>query len=62
MHFFSDLRRVLTDSKTDRIAIIYLFTTHKKFPNFKWSRFHKMMQNIIEHMEIVPDNLVWLVD
>jgi len=38
MHiYFSDLRRVLTHSKIDRMWIIY-FITHKMFAYFKWSK------------------------
>jgi len=32
---FYDLRRVLTHGKIDEIGIIYLFTTHKMFADFK---------------------------
>ena len=59
--YFSDLRRVLTYSKTDRIWIIY-FTTHKMFANFKLNDLNliRCWKNIIEHIEIVPEDLVWL--
>ena len=43
MHiYFSDLRRVLTHSKIDKIWIIF-FTAHKMFANFNWSKPHKML-------------------
>jgi len=62
MHiYFSDLRRVLTHSKIDRIWIIY-FTTHKMFANFTLNDLNliRCWKNIIEHIEIVPEDLVWL--
>ena len=45
MHFFPNLRRVLAQSKIDKIWIIY-FTTYKMFANIKWSKPHKMLEKI----------------
>ena len=62
MHFFfSNLRRVLTDSKIDRIWIIY-FTTHKMFTNFKLNDLNliRCWKSVIEHIEIVSEDLVEL--